>query len=219
VPKRTPDPLDELMAGLAALAGRPATSEDRRRFQQYLDLFLRWNKVHRMTALDSARDVVRELLLDSLLFLALLPTRPLKIADIGAGAGIPGLPIRLADPSIALTLVDSRRKRVSFLRAACRELRLPDVAVREARAEELIQEEPTLRDAFDIVVTRAVGPAVGLLPVALGYLRPGGFFIAAGSPHASAQGALEVVRVAVPGTRSVRTFLRAQKGSNVPRGT
>jgi len=219
VARRALDPLDELMAGLAVLAGRPAAREDRCSFEQYLHLFLRWNQVHRMTALDSARDIVRELFLDSLLFFALLPARPLKIADIGAGAGIPGLPIRLADPRIALTLVESRRKRVSFLRAACRELRLGDVSVKEARAEELIQEEPDLRGAFDVVITRAVGPAVGLLPVALGYLRPGGLFIAAGSPHASARGSLEVVRVMVPGTRSARTFLRAQKGSNVPRGT
>ena len=219
MPRRALDPLDELMAGLAVLAGRPAAREDRLSFERYLHLFLRWNQVHRMTALDSARDIVRELFLDSLLFFALLPARPLRIADIGAGAGIPGLPIRLADPRIALTLVESRRKRVSFLRAACRELRLGDVSVKEARADELIQEEPDLRGAFDVVVARAVGPAFGLLPVALGYLRPGGFFIAAGSPHAAAQGSLEVVRVTVPGTRSARTFLRAQKGSNVPRGT
>jgi len=207
------------MAGLAVLAGRPATSEDRHSFQRYLDLFLRWNQVHRMTALDSAADVLRELFLGSLLFLALLPARPLKIVDIGAGAGIPGLPLRLADPGIALTLVESRRKRVSFLRAACRELRVPDVAVKEARAEELTQQEPDLRGAFDVVVTRAVAPPVGLLPAALGYLKPGGLFIAAGPPQGSAQAALEVVRVAVPGTRSARTFLRARNGSNVPRGT
>jgi 16S rRNA (guanine527-N7)-methyltransferase len=219
VPKKTVDPLDELMAGLAALAGRPATGEDRRIFQQYLQIFLRWNQVHRMTALDSAGDIVRDLFLDSLRFLALLPPRPLEVADIGAGGGIPGLPIRLADPSISLTLFESRRKRVSFLRTACRELRLADVTVKEGRAEELIREEPGLRGAFDVVVTRAVGPAGGLLPVALEYLRPGGLFIASGSPHASAQGSVEVVRVRVPGMRGARTFLRATKGSNVPRGT
>lgn len=219
MPKRPADPLDELMAGLAALAGRPATSEDRRSFEQYLHLFLRWNQVHRMTALDSARDIVRGLFLDSLLFFALLPPRPLKIADIGAGAGVPGLPIRIADSRIGLTLVESRRKRVSFLRAACRELRLADVTVKEGRAEELIREDSGLSSAFDVVVTRAVGPIAGLLPVALEYLRPGGLFIASGPPHASAEGAVEIVRVTVPGTSSVRTFLRARKGSIVPRGT
>ena len=219
MPKRAADPLDELMAGLAALAGRPATGEDRRSFQQYLHLFLRWNQVHRMTALDSARDIVHGLFLDSLLLFSLLPPRPLKIADIGAGAGIPGLPIRLADPGLALTLVESRRKRVSFLRATCRELRLADVVVKEARAEEVIRDEPDLRDTFDVVVTRAVGPAAGLLAVALGYLKPGGLFIATGSPHTATRAPLEVVRVMVPGTRGARTFLRARKGSNVPRGT
>jgi 16S rRNA (guanine527-N7)-methyltransferase len=198
VPRRTADPLDELMAGLGVLAGRPATAEDRRSFQQYLRLFLRWNRVHRMTALDSAGDIVRDLFLDSLLFLALLPARPLKVIDIGAGAGIPGLPIRLVDPAIALTLVESRRKRVSFLRAACRELRLADVTVKEGRAEELIREEPNLAGAFDAAVTRAVGPATALLPVALEYLRPGGLFLAAGSPHASPRAPLEVVRVPIP---------------------
>jgi 16S rRNA (guanine527-N7)-methyltransferase len=219
VARRPADPLDELMAGLVVLTGRPATGEDRRSFQRYLQCFLRWNQVHRMTALDSAGDIVRELFLDSLLFFALLPPRPLRIADIGAGAGIPGLPIRLADPGITLTLVESRRKRVSFLRAACRELRLADVTVVEGRAEELIREEPELQGAFDAVVTRAVGPVPRLLPVAFKYLRYGGVFIAAGPPHASARGPVEVVRVIVPGTTRARTFLRATKGSNVPRGT
>jgi 16S rRNA (guanine527-N7)-methyltransferase len=207
------------MAGLTALVGRAATGEDRRSFQRYLDLFLHWNQVHRMTALDSPGEIVRDLFLDSLLFFALLPARPLKIVDIGAGAGIPGLPIRLADPGIALTLVESRRKRVSFLRAACRDLRLTDVIVKEGRAEELIRDDPDLAGAFDVAVMRAVGPIVTLLPMALGYLRPGGLLIASGSPGASAQGPVEIVRVPVPGRRSVRSFLRAEKGSSVPRGT
>ena len=54
-----------------------------------------------MTALDSAAAIVQDLFIDSLLFLALLPPRPLALVDIGAGAGIPGLPLRLADPAIA----------------------------------------------------------------------------------------------------------------------
>ena len=57
-----------------------------------------------MTALDSAGAIVRDLFIDALLFLPLLPPRPLKVADIGAGAGIPGLPLSLADPSIAVVV-------------------------------------------------------------------------------------------------------------------
>ena len=92
-----------------------------------------------MTARDSAAAIVQDLFIDSLLFLALLPPRPLALVDIGAGAGIPGLPLRLADPAIAVTLVEARRKRISFLLAAQRELDLGNVAVKEGRAEALLE--------------------------------------------------------------------------------
>lgn len=219
MPRRADDPFDDLLAGLTALVGRPATAEDRRKFQQYLDVFLHWNRVHRMTALESPAHIVRDLFLDSLLLFALLPPGPLTIADIGAGAGIPGLPIRLADSRITLTLVESRRKRVSFLRAACRELGLADVTVKEGRAEALVDEEPRLSGTFDVVVARAVGPIATLFPVGLQFLRPGGLLIASGSPDAPTQTAVEVVQVLVPGSRRARSFLRVRKGSSVPRGT
>jgi 16S rRNA (guanine527-N7)-methyltransferase len=211
--RRSPDPLDKLVVALQALAARPAGPEDRRRFRQYLDLFLRWNRTHRMTALDSPEAVVQDLFIDSLLFLALLPPRPLALVDIGAGAGIPGLPLRLADPAIAVTLVEARRKRVSFLLAAQRELDLGDVAVKEARAEVLLEQEPGLVGAFDVVVARSVGPAAALLPLARKYLKAGGLFVVSGPPNPPPQEAFTIVRVAIPGTRKRRAFLRAAKES------
>ena len=211
--RRSTDPLDELMAAIEAITARLTTPADRRRFQQYLELLLRWNRTHRMTALDSPATVVRDLFIDSLLFLPLLPPRPLAVVDIGAGAGIPGLPLRLADPQIRLTLVESRRKRVSFLRAVQRELDLGDVVVQEGRAEELVQRAPDLGGAFDVVVARAVGPADTLLPIALKYLKVGGLFVASAPPFPAPRGRLEVVRVPIPGGRKTRAFLRAVKGS------
>ena len=208
-----PDPLDELMGALQALTGRAAGSNDRRRFQRYLDLFLHWNRTYRMTAFDSAAGVVRDLFIDSLLFLALLPPRPLALVDIGAGAGIPGLPLRLADPAIAVTLVEARRKRVSFLRAVQRELGLGNVAVKEGRAEALLRHEPDLAGAFDVVVVRAVGPADQLLPLAHKYLKPGGLFVASGPPAGLPQEPFEVIRVAIPGTPKSRVFLKNVKES------
>lgn len=209
--RRSHDPLDELMAALRALTGRPAGRDDRRRFQQYLDLFLRWNRTHRMTGLDSAEAVVHDLLIDSLLFLALLPPRPVAVVDIGAGAGIPGLPLRLADPAIAVTLVEARRKRVSFLLAALRELDLRNVVVKEGRAAALLEQEPDLASAFDVVVARSVGPAAMLLPLARRYLKVGGVFVATGPPDPLPQEAFEIVRVAIPGTRKKRVFLKSVK--------
>lgn len=211
--RRSADPLDELMVALQALAARPAGPDDRRRFQRYLDLFLHWNRTHRMTALGSAGAIVQDLLIDSLLFLALLPPRPLALVDIGAGAGIPGLPLRLADPAIAVTLVEARRKRVSFLLAAQRELELDNIAVKEGRAEVLLDQEPHLAGAFDVVVARSVGPAAALLPVARKYLKPGGVFLASGPPNPLPQELFKIVRVAIPGTRKSRVFLRAVKES------
>ncbi len=164
-----------------------------------------------MTALDSTAAIVRDLFIDALLFLPLLPPRPLKLVDIGAGAGIPGLPLSLADPSIAVTLVEARRKRVSFLLATQRELELPNVAVKEGRAEALLQTQPDLVGAFDVVVARSVGPAAELLPLALRYLRSGGLFVASGPPNPLPRPPLEVVRVPIPGGRRARVFLRATK--------
>jgi len=199
------------MGVLESLAARTAAPRDRERFQRYLDLFLRWNRTHRMTALDSAGAVVRDLFIDALLFLPLLPPRPLKVVDIGAGAGIPGLPLSLADPGIAVTLVEARRKRVSFLLAAQRELDLRNVAVKEGRAETLLQTQPELVEAFDVVVARSVGPAVELLTLALKYLKPGGLFLVTGPPSPLPRPPLEIVRVPVPEGNRVRAFLRTTK--------
>lgn len=201
------------MVALQVLATRPAGPDDRQRFQRYLDLFLRWNRTHRMTALDSAAAVVQDLFIDSLLFLALLPPRPLALVDIGAGAGIPGLPLRLADPAIAVTLVEARRKRISFLLAAQRELDLGNVAVKEGRAEVVLEQEPDLAGAFDVVVARSVAPAEALLPLARRYLKAGGLFVASGPPNPLPQEPFKVVRVVIPGTRRSRVFLRAAKES------
>jgi len=209
--RRSLDPLDELMVALQALTARPAGPDDRPRFQRYLDLFLRWNHIHRMTALDSAGAVVRDLFIDSLLFLPLLPPRPLELVDIGAGAGIPGLPLRLADPAIAVTLVEARRKRVSFLLAAQRELDLGNVVVKEGRAEALLTHEPDLSGRFDVVVARSVGPASSLLPLARKYLKVGGVFVASGPPNPLPQEPFEIVRVGIPGTRKSRVFLKTLK--------
>jgi 16S rRNA (guanine527-N7)-methyltransferase len=209
--RRNHDPLDGLLVALRSLTGQPAGRDERRRFQQYLDLFLLWNRTHRMTALESPGAIVEDLFIDSLLFLALLPPRPLALVDIGAGAGIPGLPLRLADPAIAVTLVEARRKRVSFLLAAQRELDLRDVIVKEGRAEGLLEREPNLGAAFDVVVARSVGPAVALLPLARKYLKVGGLLVVAGPPNPPPQRPFEVVRVPIPGTRKSRAFLRSVK--------
>ena len=215
--RHAPDVLADLLAAIPALTGSPATAIHRTRFQRYLDLFVKWNRVHRMTALESPAEIVRGLFLDSLLFLRLLPVRPISLVDIGAGSGIPGLPLRLVDDR--LTLVESKRKRISFLLAVCRELALSDVRVLEGRAEDLIEQDPGLAEGFDAVVTRAVGGEASISAIGADYARPGGAILIAGSPRSAAKHGFEVLQIEAPGGRASRVFLRRMKESTVPRGT
>jgi 16S rRNA (guanine527-N7)-methyltransferase len=129
--------------------------------------------------------VVTGLFRDSLLFLRVLghlADRPaVRVVDIGAGAGIPGLPLRLVLPALHLTMIEARRKRVSFLRAALRELGLAAVEVREGRAEAIAVEHPEILGEFDLGLGRGIAPEE-LLGVTLPYLRAGGRLIAGGPP-------------------------------------
>lgn len=219
MPPLSSEPLAELLAAIPVLTGRPATKVHREGFQRYLDVFLRWNQVYRMTALESPLEIVRGLFLDSLLFFKLLPARPITLLDIGAGSGIPGLPLRLVDDRISLTVIEAKRKRVSFLLAACRELALPDVRILEGRAEELLERQPTLAGSFDAVAARAVGGEAVIRSVGARYVRPGGTIVITGSPRSVAEPPFEIVRIPAPGTRVTRVFLKGIKAGTVPRGT
>jgi 16S rRNA (guanine527-N7)-methyltransferase len=141
-----------------------------------------WNRTHHLTSLRTRAAIYRGLFLDSLLFRSLLPSGPTRIADIGAGAGIPGVPIRIVDPGVALTLIESRRKPVSFLGALMRGLELHDVEIRHGRAEALLAESTDLSGSFDVVLTRSVGLKRDILDSAMAYLKPGGRLIASGPP-------------------------------------
>src|SRR5262245_29290780 len=174
--------LDHLARAVAVVTRQPLSSAARRQFGQYLDLFVSWNRVQRMTAFESPAEIVRGLFLDSVLFYRLIPTSPLRLVDIGAGAGIPGLPLTIIDPAVSVTLIESRRKRASFLKAVKRELDLERVSIFEGRAESLDREIVKGEGEFDAVIARAVAPVSELIPVALRYLKPGGKLIVSGPP-------------------------------------
>jgi 16S rRNA (guanine527-N7)-methyltransferase len=90
------------------------------------------------------------------------------LADLGSGAGFPGLPIKLWAPHIALTLIESNHKKATFLREVARALTLTDIDIQTARAESLTP------DSFDIVTLRAVERFEAILPIAANLLRPNG---------------------------------------------
>ena len=175
--------LDHLAHTARVLSGRPLDSKARGQFSQYLDLLLLWNRTQNLTGFESPPEIVRGLFEDSLLFLPLLPDRPLRVVDIGAGAGIPGMPLRIIDAGIEVTLIESKRKRVSFLKTVRRELGLEkSVVIEEGRAEVLVSEVVRRDGPFDVAVARAVGNLRQVLPSALQYLKPGGVFIVSAPP-------------------------------------
>ena len=115
---------------------------------QYLALIQKWNRVHNLTAVREPEAMLVRHLLDSL---AVLPhVAGPRIADVGSGAGLPGIPLALARPEWRVTLVESNHKKTAFLQQARIELNLKNVEVMTERVENF---RPT--DGFDIVISRA----------------------------------------------------------------
>ena len=171
--------LDELGRAIEVITGRAPATEVLTRFATYLDLLTTWNRTHHLTSYRTPHEVVRGLFIDSLLFLAVLPPRPVRVIDIGAGPGIPGVPLRLVDPGIRITLVESRRKPVSFLAALKRELMLDDVEVVHGRAGAELAE---YKEKYDCVLIRGVRLDEALRSAALGYLKAGGRLVCGAAP-------------------------------------
>ena len=102
--------------------------------------------------------------------------------DVGSGAGFPGLPLRIYESTLRLTLLDSVNKKVEFLSQLCSKLGINDVCCLSARAEELAQ-QPEYRDKFDFAVSRAVARLNMLCELCLPFVSPGGMFIAMKTPE------------------------------------
>jgi 16S rRNA (guanine527-N7)-methyltransferase len=139
------------------------TTVDLEHISMYIDLLLRWNARINLTAIRDPEEMVTRHFGESL-FLArqLFPGRTettAAVADLGSGAGFPGIPVKLWAPGIALTLIESNHKKATFLREVCRSLTLMDVDIQNVRAEEVSQR-------FEVVTLRAVERFVEVLPAA-----------------------------------------------------
>lgn len=161
-----------LREGLAALSlpteGIPA-------LLRYWELLAEKNKVMNLTAITDPAEAARLHFLDSAALLALEDFRGKNVVDVGTGAGFPGLPLKILEPSIRLTLLDAQRKRVDFLREVCADLGLQDAACVHGRAEDFAAER---REDFDIAVSRAVAALPVLAELCLPLVRVGGRFLA-----------------------------------------
>ena len=137
----------------------------------YLDLLERWNRTYNLTSVRERGEMLRRHLLDSLAMHEYVDAGPL--ADLGAGPGLPGIPLAIARPELQVTLVDSNGKMSRFQREAVRALGLENVRVLQSRAENVA--EP---GAFRLLTARALDRLAGIIEVGGHLLQPGGRLLA-----------------------------------------
>jgi 16S rRNA (guanine527-N7)-methyltransferase len=126
---------------------------------RFLNLLAKWNRVYNLTGFRQAQDLLERNLVECLQLAGRL--EGVRIADVGTGAGLPGVPLAIAEPARSFTLIESRAKRVRFLRHVVGELGLANAVVAHGRAEDLRLEQP-----FDTVLARAVAAPLELLAIA-----------------------------------------------------
>lgn len=151
---------------------------DYEKFSVYCGMLQDWNQRMNLTAITDDRGIAVKHFADSVLPLSMaeLP-QGARLIDVGTGAGFPGLVLKILDPTIQLTLLDSLGKRVDWLGELCQELHLPDVTLLKGRAEELSRQKEH-REGYDVAVSRALASMPVLAELCLPYVKPGGLFLA-----------------------------------------
>ena len=179
--------LDEMALALPAGASE--------RLLGYVALLVKWNRTYNLTAIRDPRAMVAHHLLDAL---AVLPHLPLaesaSLADVGSGAGLPGIPLAIARPRWRVALVESSQKKAAFLRQAAIELALHNVEVHEGRVEAW-RPQPQL----DLAISRAFAALTDFIAACRHLVRPGGTLAAMrGAAPDSLDAQCSLIRLKVP---------------------
>ena len=194
---------------------------------RFSDLLLETNKVMNLTAITEPEAVAKLHFADCLTLLNAADFREKSVIDVGCGAGFPGVPLKLGEPSIRLTLLDSLNKRIDFLKEVCDDLGLRDVDCVHARAEEFAAQH---REGFDIVTSRAVANLRMLSELCLPLVKVGGFFLSMKSVDSDAEledaqqaiailggRVTDVKDYVIPGTEVTHRVIFVQKLKETPK--
>ena len=167
---------DELLEKGINQLGITPSKQQINAFMVYLSELKKWNKAYNLTGLEKDKDIIIKHFLDSLLYLKAMPDGKIRVADIGSGAGFPGIAIKIIRPEIEMFLIEPSRKKSAFLRHITRQLRLEKIEVIEKRIEET-KVSKEISSFVDIGMTRALFSIKDFLKKASHIVKKGGVLI------------------------------------------
>ena len=199
-------------------------------YNTYTELLTEYNKVMNLTSITEPSEVNLKHYLDSVLpVLSGYFKDGASVIDVGCGAGFPSVPIKIYNPSLKFTLLDSLNKRLNFLNVVIEKLGLTDIKTFHSRAEDA-GHNPDYRENYDICVARAVAPLNVLMEYCTPFVKKGGYFIALKGKDGdneleNAKKASEILNVSLiekfeyvlPGTDNERKIYVFQKKNNTPK--
>lgn len=153
-------------------------------FYTYMQELIEWNNKINLTAIIEPEEIIKKHYIDCLSIIKYIKDDN-KIIDVGTGAGFPGIPIKIANKSLNITLLDSLNKRISFLNEIITKLKLSNIETVHARAEEYVANGK--REKYDIAVSRAVANLPTLLEYLMPYVKVNGICICMKGPKAQAE--------------------------------
>lgn len=173
--------VDTLIKGTKEL-GIDLNNRDIERFQMYKELLKEWNTKINITAITDDEEIDIKHFLDSLTpYVTNLFNDDKKIIDVGTGGGFPGLPLKIMNENLKVTLLDSLNKRIIFLNEVISSLGLKDIDAIHGRAEELSRTKE-YREVYDICISRAVASLNTLCEYCIPFVKVGGYFISMKGP-------------------------------------
>ncbi len=147
----------------------------------FLTELKKWNQKINLTAIRDEEDIIIKHVLDSLTYIhGFTPAPGVRLLDMGSGAGFPALPIKIAHPGLSITMVESTKKKASFLRHVIRTLKLTETEVLDTRTEEL---PGSFLSAFDIVTARAFADMKSAITAGTPFLKSSGHMVLSRGPE------------------------------------
>jgi 16S rRNA (guanine527-N7)-methyltransferase len=177
--------MNQLWTDIAARAELALSDAQQAALSRYLDLLIEANQVMNLTRITDRAQAELLHIADALTLLPSLPKSPIKLADLGSGGGVPGIPLAIARPDVNVLLVESTRKKASFLQKTVEQLELHNVTVSGERVEDVGRSSH--RATFDIVSARAVALLPWLIEWAMPLLKRNGSLLAMKGERASGE--------------------------------